>query len=204
MLDPEDFKNAAESEDINLNSIGIATSQDPTTSSGKFEGDIAGLTVESLPTYLKNSNALRRNAIRNRWRRWPNAQIPYTLSSRYGSYSRRTIAKAMENYHENTCIRFVPRDADKHRDYIYIHPDDGCYSLVGRTGGRQPLSLDSGCILTGTIIHELMHSVGFFHEQSRNDRDDWIRIVWDNVLSEAQDQFEKYSLRTITHLVSPH
>ena len=48
--------------------------------------------------------------------------------------------------------RFVPRDARRHRDYVYIHPDDGCYSLVGRTGGRQPLSLDSGCIQVAPIL----------------------------------------------------
>ncbi|KIH63340.1 astacin [Ancylostoma duodenale] len=100
-------------------------------------------------------------------KRWPNGEIPYTLSSQYGSYSRSVIAKAMQEYHDKTCVRFVPRDARRHVDYIFIHPDDGCYSLVGKTGGRQPLSLDSGCIQVGTIVHELMHAVGFFHEQSR-------------------------------------
>ena len=46
-------------------------------------------------------------------------------STQYGSYSRSVIAKAMNEYHTKTCIRFVPRDARKHRDFIYIHPDDG-------------------------------------------------------------------------------
>ncbi|KHJ81494.1 astacin [Oesophagostomum dentatum] len=73
----------------------------------------------------------------------------------------------MQEYHDKTCVRFVPRDPSRHVDYVFIHPDDGCYSLVGKTGGRQPLSLDSGCIQVGTIVHELMHAVGFFHEQSR-------------------------------------
>lgn len=136
--------------------------------------------------------------------RWPNGQIPYVLSSQYGSYSKQVIAKAFDEYRKKTCIRFIPRDESKHQDYIYINPDDGCYSLVGRTGGRQPVSLDSGCIQVGTVIHELMHSTGFFHEQSRADRDDFIDVVYTNVQNDAYDQFEKYSLRTITHLDLPY
>lgn len=39
-----------------------------------------------------------------------------------------------------------------------------------------------GCLTKiGTTVHELMHSMGFFHEQSRNGRDYWIDIIWANV-----------------------
>lgn len=34
-------------------------------------------------------------------------------------------------------------------------------------GGRQVLSLGDGCIQKGIIVHEMMHTVGFFHEQSQ-------------------------------------
>lgn len=66
------------------------------------------------------------------FRRWPNNEIPYTLSSQYGSYARSVIANAMNEYHTKTCVKFVARDPSKHHDYLWIHPDEGCYSLVGK------------------------------------------------------------------------
>uniref|UniRef100_A0A914W6A0 Metalloendopeptidase n=1 Tax=Plectus sambesii TaxID=2011161 RepID=A0A914W6A0_9BILA len=199
-LSPADFDAARQLREIDLKTIGIDVVGDPTLGS-KAEGDIA---LSDIKSFVKDSNTLGRNAIRQFYRRWPDGIIPYTLSGAYGSYSKRVIARAMEEYHMKTCIKFVPRDPTLHRDYIYIHPDDGCYSLVGRTGGRQPLSLDAGCIQVGTIVHELMHTVGFFHEQSRADRDDFIEIVMANVMKGADDQFDKYSLRVIDHLEEPY
>lgn len=45
-----------------------------------------------------------------------------------------------------------------------------------------------------------MHAVGFFHEQSRADRDEYVKINWSNVEAGLQDQFDKYSLNMIDHL----
>lgn len=49
-------------------------------------------------------------------------------------------------------------------------------------GGRQQVSLADECIDYATIIHELMHVIGFIHEHQRDDRDSFVKIVWKNVI----------------------
>jgi hypothetical protein len=44
----------------------------------------------------------------------------------------------------------------------------------------------------GTPIHELMHSLGFFHEQSRHDRDKYVQVFWQNVQLGQEHNFKKF------------
>ena len=55
--------------------------------------------------------------------------------------------------------------------------EDGWWSKLGMIGGRQEMNLGPG-LSVGTASHEMMHALGIEHEQSRFDRDDWIRIDW--------------------------
>ena len=56
-------------------------------------------------------------------------------------------------------------------------------SFIGRRGGRQVVSIGKNCDRVGIIIHELMHALGFWHEQSRPDRDEHITIHLDDIKS---------------------
>lgn len=59
--------------------------------------------------------------------------------------------------------------------------DDRCFSSVGDQQNGQILSLGSGCDHKAVIEHELLHALGFYHEQSRTDRDDYVDIWLDQV-----------------------
>ncbi|GMR62974.1 hypothetical protein PMAYCL1PPCAC_33169, partial [Pristionchus mayeri] len=203
VLTPEDFLNAANAVRSSPRGENLWDSE-AMYGRDLFEGDIAnenvnGTSVELFLNGGRTGEGFQSNAIRDRRQLWPGGKIPYALSSQYSSYSRSLIAASMQEYAANTCVQWVPK-TDQDRDYVYIMPDRGCYSMVGKMGGRQMLSLGSGCIQKGIIIHEMMHAVGFFHEQSRTDRDDFITILWNNIQPGMQGQFEKYGESTIQTL----
>lgn len=108
----------------------------------------------------------------------------------------------MEAIESVSCIKFVPRNPKKHPNYIEIVKIDGCWSYVGCLGtGRQELSIGSGCENVGIIVHELMHALGFGHMHSNGNRDEYIRINWDNIKPKALSNFEildEYQFDTVT------
>ncbi|XP_058788817.1 zinc metalloproteinase nas-13-like [Phymastichus coffea] len=134
-----------------------------------------------------------RNGVKAETARWPDGVIPYIMSPFFNQKQRRVIFEAMDDYHKYTCIRFKEYKGEE-SDYIRITAGNtGCWSAVGRVGGRQDVNLQvPGCVTKkGTIIHELMHAVGFLHEQSRYERDNYVSIQWHNIQRGRETNFEK-------------
>ena len=44
----------------------------------------------------------------------------------------------------------------------------------------------------GTVMHELAHAQGILHEQSRFDRDNYVTIMYENIISSAKKSFDKH------------
>ncbi|GLD58468.1 high choriolytic enzyme 1-like protein [Lates japonicus] len=127
------------------------------------------------------------------WGKWTDGKvyIPYYIASHFSSREKAIITRGLESFSSFSCIRFRPsRSSD--RDWLSIESKNGCYSYVGRRGGKQVVSLArQGCLYHGTIQHELLHALGFNHEQTRSDRDDHIKVLLQNVQSGMEHNFRK-------------
>lgn len=64
------------------------------------------------------------------------------------------------------------------------------WSACGRIGGKQKLAIGSACG-TMTVVHELCHAVGMYHEHQRMDRDNYIKVDLNNVEANSRSQFNK-------------
>ncbi|XP_015779893.1 PREDICTED: zinc metalloproteinase nas-13-like isoform X3 [Acropora digitifera] len=107
------------------------------------------------------------------------------------SLARSAIREGMNEWQTKTCIRFKQRTNE--RDYVYFTSKDrGCYSYVGKIGGSQPINLGRRCWSSGIVAHEIAHALGFFHEQSRPDRDKYITVNYNNIRQGARRNFLIY------------
>lgn len=160
-----------------------------------FEGDIV-LTEEQSRSI--GSPIVNYNGLRELRKRWPDRTIVYHINEEdFGASVLQKIRDAIAAIEGRTCLRFRERQNDEHA-VIIQGTHSGCFSNVGLTGGRtQTLNLGRGCYTIGTIIHEMLHTIGFFHMQSTHDRDNFVTINRENIIAGKEGNFHKYTLASI-------
>jgi hypothetical protein len=116
---------------------------------------------------------------------WDKPEIPYLISPELPDPSR--VERAVQYFNQHTPVTFIPR-SDQPDAVVFEPGPEHCFSTLGRSGGLQPINLAKDCH-TQEILHEMMHALGFVHEQSRTDRDTYLRILWDNIEEKYRPQF---------------
>lgn len=124
---------------------------------------------------------------------WPKvagvAQIPYVATN-----GNANVAPAISQYNAAFpgVIQWVARSTEV--DYVDfdLDPNDhsgGGLSSVGRVGGRQVIggSIDAN---VPTLLHEMGHATGLWHEQSRPDRDAHLQLIPANTIKTLEPNFD--------------
>ncbi|KAG8280861.1 Dorsal-ventral patterning tolloid-like protein 1 [Homalodisca vitripennis] len=114
---------------------------------------------------------------------WPGKTVYYDFApGEFSLAQRQTIISALNDIMFASCIRFIRRTTQP--TYVVLRNNGiGCAAAVGYHGSG-PLDLFLGgptCQTRGTIQHELLHTLGFWHEHTRLDRDSHVTILWQNI-----------------------
>ncbi|KAG5669413.1 hypothetical protein PVAND_017300 [Polypedilum vanderplanki] len=140
---------------------------------------------------------------RNKKYRWPkngdNVIVPYEIDdgTKYTEKHVENIKKAMQWIEDKTCVKFQKHSSEE--NYLFITKEnDGCWSYVGKIGDvkpslkKQTVNFAHKCAdRIGTMSHELIHALGFFHMQSHPDRDNYVKINEENMDEKHRKNFKK-------------
>ena len=144
-----------------------------------IEGDIM-----VPPDWFESKTAISNNF-------WPSGIVPYQFDGNTWAAFRTAVVNDMAVWERVADVDFVPRTTQE--DYIHIMYDAGeNSSFVGPQGGRQDVKLASWGNWV-VVCHELCHALGFWHEQSRPDRDTYVQIHWDYIDEDKKHNFDKHS-----------
>ena len=102
------------------------------------------------------------------------------------------IYSALDGIADSGVVSFANRTNETNY-IIFSAVASGCWSYVGFVGKSQEINLDptQGCMNFRSATHEILHALGFWHEQSRVDRDTYLRIIWSNIKRGYENNFAK-------------
>ncbi|XP_011193915.2 zinc metalloproteinase nas-14-like [Zeugodacus cucurbitae] len=139
----------------------------------------------------------QRNGVRDSDRRWPNATVYFKFGKGFGNDRKTFIKGAMKSLEDVSCVRFLEA-CDDQPYFVNITGSSGiCNCSIGFEKGitscNIPGTITSYCYTLGRIQHELFHVLGFYHLQQSYNRDDYVRIVYENIHPGLKNSFTKFS-----------
>lgn len=122
--------------------------------------------------------------------RWPNDRIPYEIDTNdfpAGTGRRAKIDWAIAHWNSRARVKFVPHRRGSRENWVRFRAHaTSCQSQVGRQRNWSPFGdpppqniscqLTAGGFLRGSVVHEMGHAAGLFHEHQRPDRDDHVTV----------------------------
>ncbi len=158
-----------------------------------FQGDIILDHVDQLPSGNFIGNGLGLAYTQYLWPKVGSVyQVPYIIDPASGDLTNLNTAINQFNSNFAGVIQFVSRTSET--DYVNFNFDPNnfsgsCEAYEGRIGGEQTVGGSASCTVA-TILHEMGHVVGVWHEQSRPDRDTYVSVNYGAVIKGSRGNFD--------------
>ncbi|CAH2250026.1 jg12861 [Pararge aegeria aegeria] len=174
--------------------------------SGKYQGDILlddSQLEDLVADFAGVSDSGNRNAFIVANTRWPSNIMIYQIgANEFTSAQQQAIRTAMSWIEHFSCVRFRRRTNERVFVRMTGNPT-GCYAHVGFSTAHPNRVLNlarnsAHCFRHVVIIHELLHSLGFQHMHQTHERDTYVRINWNNVISGQEFAFTKYNRNQVS------
>nr|AEO80031.1 hatching enzyme [Bombyx mandarina] len=178
----------------------------PEENSDKFQGDI--VLDDFMIEILLRQYAMGRNAYTWPNTKWPNNTVVWEFGEgEFGPRQQAAIEEGIRDIERHTCLKFRYREAGDTAFVRLTGGAGGCYAHVGywESRGVHVLNLARnepgvGCFRHATIVHEWMHILGFLHMQSTHNRDDYVKIVKENITPGLEHNFDIYTQDLVDNL----
>lgn len=109
---------------------------------------------------------------------WPNNTVYYAFHANTSPSQQADALAAMVLIEGVSSMTFIARTTEP--DYVVFTDAGGNSSFIGRIGGPQTININAWTVHY-VIVHEIMHAMGIYHEQSRPDRDTYVQINSANI-----------------------
>jgi Astacin (Peptidase family M12A) len=125
--------------------------------------------------------------------KWTNATVPFVFDASATATIRSQFNQAVQIYNTQTVVRYVART--NQANYVRVVAGSGCSSYVGMVPASfkpngQEITLGSNGCGVGASLHEMGHAAGFWHEQQRKDRDQYITVNYSVIAPAWRSQYD--------------
>ena len=162
---------------------------------GLYEGD---LKFNDIPHGQSQAHNTTRRLVQDvkYWNDWLQGDyfwIRVKIDDNYSANEYATIVDSLRSLQwSSKVIKFQLLNWKTSKSHIVIQKSNGCSSHFGQQSDAnkgQVLNIDTPCIKQKSIQHLVLHTLGFAHEHSRSDRDNYIAINYDNIRSGYGQEF---------------